>query len=126
MTIIGENIKKLRERAGMTAKELSEKSGVGQSTISEIEVGKIKNPRTETLMNISKALNISMDDLSVMELEYEYLITDVEEAMAVILNQENLMLDGELLTDESRLQLANSIKMALEFTRQMQSKTKKL
>lgn len=125
MTILGENIKKLRERAGMTIKELSDKSGVGQSTISEIETGKAKNPRSETLTKIAKVLNTSVDQLTDMEVEYEYAITDVEEAMALILDQPELHLHGEVLTDEARLQLANSIKMALKFAEEMQKNTKK-
>lgn len=124
MTILSENIKKLRERAGMTIKELSELSGVGQSTISEIETGKAKNPKTATLTKIAKALNTSLDQLTEMELEHEYAITDVEEAMNLILNQENLMLHGEPITDEAKIQLANSIKMALQFAKEIQQKTK--
>lgn len=125
MTIIGENIKKLRERAGLSAKDLADKSEVGQSTISEIEMGKIKNPRSETLMKIAKTLNVSMDKLSEMELETEYYVTDVEEAMALILEQPELYLHGEVLTDEAKVSLGNSIKMALKFAEEMQKNSKK-
>ncbi|RXI46050.1 hypothetical protein DP145_01540 [Clostridium tetani] len=122
MTILGENIKKLRERAGMTIKELSNKSSVGQSTISEIETGKAKNPKSATLTNLAKALNTSVDQLTDMEVEHEYVITDVEEAMNLILNQENLMLHGKTLTDEAKRQLQNSIKMALQFVSEIQKR----
>ncbi|MFL0245491.1 helix-turn-helix domain-containing protein [Candidatus Clostridium stratigraminis] len=124
MTILGDNIKQLRELAGMSVRDLADKSSVAQSTISEIETGKNKNPRSDTLGKIAKALNSSVEQLTDMVIEQEYAITDVEEAMKIILNQEKLMLHGEILTDESKLQLANSIKMALRFVEEIQ-KTKK-
>jgi transcriptional regulator with XRE-family HTH domain len=40
VTILGENLKKLRERAGFTVRQLSEQSGVSKSVISEIESDK--------------------------------------------------------------------------------------
>lgn len=125
MTILGENIKKLRERAGFSITVLSEKSGVGRSTISEIENGKAKNPKTDTLMALAKALNVSTDELTEMEIQHEYIITDVEEAMSLILDQPVLHLHGEVLTEEAKIQLANSIKMALQFTEQIQKQSKK-
>lgn len=125
MTILGENIKKLRDRAGMSITDLSEASGIGRSTISEIESSKAKNPKTNTVTAIAKALGVTTEKLTEMEIEHEYVITDIEEAMDVILEQENLMLHGEVLTNESKIQLANSIKMALQFTEEMQKSSKK-
>lgn len=124
MTILGENLKKLRNTAGFSISDLSKASGVGRSTISEIESGKAKNPKYDTLVKLASALNVSVETLGEMEIEHEYMITDIEEAMNLILQQDNLMLNGEVLTDEAKIQLANSIKMALEFTRKMQLKTK--
>jgi len=63
MTRLGNKIKELREKNKMTIKELSEISGVGQSTISEIETSKAKNPKTETLAKLAKALNVTVNDL---------------------------------------------------------------
>lgn len=125
MTILGDNIKKLRDGAGMSITDLSTASGVGRSTISEIESGKAKNPKSNTVSAIAKALGVSTETLTEMEYEHEYVITDVEEAMNVILNQENLMLHGEVLSDEAKIQLANSIKMAIKFAEELQNKNKK-
>lgn len=122
MTILGDNIKKLRARAGKSLTDLSKESGVGRSTISEIESGKAQNPKTNTLNAIAKALGVKTETLTEMEFEHEYIITDVEEALNVIMNQENLMLHGEILTDEAKIQLANSIKMALNFAEELQKK----
>ncbi|WML35384.1 helix-turn-helix transcriptional regulator [Clostridium sp. OS1-26] len=63
MAKLGEKIKELRTSLNMTIKELSKKSGVGQSTISEIETGKAINPKTDTLQKISKVLGVTVNDL---------------------------------------------------------------
>ncbi|EGT3606904.1 helix-turn-helix transcriptional regulator [Clostridium perfringens] len=61
--MLGDNIRKLRILNSLTLQELSKLSGVGVSTISEIEVGKILNPRTTTLNKIAKALDIDINVL---------------------------------------------------------------
>lgn len=63
MTNLGDNVKRLREHSKMTMKELSLKSGVGKSTISEIETGKATNPKSDTLAKISSALGVTINDL---------------------------------------------------------------
>lgn len=125
MTNAGKNIKKLRQLARMTIKELSDKSGVGQSTISDLETGKAKEPRFQTLKKVAKVLNTSVEQLTDMEVEFKYVTTDIEKALGLILEQPNLSLHGNILTYEARLQLTNSIKMALKFTEEMQKNTKK-
>jgi transcriptional regulator with XRE-family HTH domain len=52
-------------------------------------------------------------------------VTDVEEAMDITLAQPGLMLNGELLSDESKIALANAIKMGLAYAKEMQQKEKK-
>lgn len=61
--MLGDNIRKLRTLNNLTLQELSKLSGVGVSTISEIEVGKILNPRTTTLNKIAKALDVDINFL---------------------------------------------------------------
>lgn len=51
-------------------------------------------------------------------------ITDVKQAMEVILAQPGLMLNGEMLSDESKIALANAINMGLAYAEQMQKKEK--
>jgi transcriptional regulator with XRE-family HTH domain len=125
MTILGDNIKKLRNTAGMSITDLSTSSGVGRSTISEIESGKAQNPKGNTISAIARALGVNTGTLTEMEIEHEYVITDIEEAMELILNQDNLMLHGEILNDEAKIQLSNSIKMALQFAAEAQKRNNK-
>ena len=56
-------LRKERIRKGITQHELSRKSGVKQSIISNIETGDTKNPRLDTAMRLAAALGCKLDDL---------------------------------------------------------------
>ena len=58
----GELIRKARKDAGLTQKQLGEKSGIAEPTIRRYELGKL-NPKIETLQKIARALNISVNEL---------------------------------------------------------------
>jgi len=51
------SVKVARVRAGMTLSELAEKSGVGPTTISQIERG-IREPHATTLYKLALALRV--------------------------------------------------------------------
>jgi len=51
-------------------------------------------------------------------------ITDIKQAMDLILSQPGLMLNGEMLSNESKIALANAIQMGLAYAEQMQNKEK--
>lgn len=67
---IGKNIKKARENAGMTQKELGDKLGVSASAVGQFE--KSDNMRSETLAKIADALNCSVSQL----LGWDYTIAE--------------------------------------------------
>ena len=58
LSVIGENTRMYRERAGMTQASLAEQ--VGTAFISRVERGQ-KRMRLETLMAVADALNVSVD-----------------------------------------------------------------
>ncbi len=60
---IGENIKRYREHAGLTQKQLGEKMGVSQQMIASYENG-TRKPKPETLTKIANALGADYDALS--------------------------------------------------------------
>ena len=62
MTLIGENIKRLRKKAKLTQPELAEKLGVTPKVISDYETSKA-NPPTDRLPVIATFFNISVDEL---------------------------------------------------------------
>ena len=49
-------------------------------------------------------------------------IHDIEEAMKVILDQPGLMLKGSILSDESKIILANAIQMGLRTAEELEKK----
>ncbi len=56
------NLYKLRMRAGLTQQQLANRSGVGRSTISDIEV-KGTHPTVYTICLLAFALNVKLDKL---------------------------------------------------------------
>lgn len=59
---IGENIKNARKAAGISQKELAERTGVYQKDISRWENGE-RTPTVAALAQICKVLQVSADDV---------------------------------------------------------------
>ena len=53
----------MRKRRNLNQRELSERSGVPQPMISEIERGIVRNPQIGTMYKLAKALKCTIDDL---------------------------------------------------------------
>ncbi len=60
---ISDNIKKYRNKAGVSQDRLSKLADVTYNTIIKIESGANTNPTIETLSKIAKALSVGVDDL---------------------------------------------------------------
>lgn len=141
---IGDNIKRIRKEKDMTIKELAAKVRIHFSTIGHIEQGN-RNPSIEVLKSIAKALDVDVNTLlsdddslityinEIPGLESNVLheraasynvIPDIKEAMQVIMTQPGLMLNGETLTDEDKIILANAIQMGLKLAEEMRNKRK--
>lgn len=60
---IADNIKKYRNKVGVSQDRLSKIADVTYNTIIKIESGSNKNPTIETLAKIAKALGVRVDDL---------------------------------------------------------------
>ena len=60
---IAKNIKKYRDKLGVSQDKLSKLAGVTLHTIAKIETGSTPDPRIETLRKIADALGVSIDDL---------------------------------------------------------------
>jgi transcriptional regulator with XRE-family HTH domain len=59
---LGEKIKEARLEKGLTQAELEKLSGVGQSTISDVEKG-IGSPAFSTISRLAGALGLRLDEL---------------------------------------------------------------
>ena len=62
MTSVGENIKKTRNKIGITQEQLAEKINVTRQAVSNWENGKTE-PDIETLTKIAQIFDISIDEL---------------------------------------------------------------
>ena len=63
MATIGENIKRARNKLGLTQDDLVRKSGVKHTTLTKIESNVVVKPSVQTVAKIAKALEIAIEDL---------------------------------------------------------------
>lgn len=63
ISIIAENIKKYRNKMGISQDKLSKLAGVTLHTITKIELGATPDPRINTVKRIADALDVSIDNL---------------------------------------------------------------
>lgn len=61
--MLSENLKNAREKQRYTVKELSQLSGVSESTINNIENGRNENPGIQILLELSKVLKVAVSKL---------------------------------------------------------------
>ena len=62
-TTIGNNIKKYRNKLGISQDVLSKRANLAFHTIAKIEAGATPNPTIDTVKKIADALGVSLDDL---------------------------------------------------------------
>lgn len=60
---VSENIRKLRQKKGISQDRLSKEADIALNTVVKIETGESPNPTVETLEKIVKALGVSVGDL---------------------------------------------------------------
>jgi transcriptional regulator with XRE-family HTH domain len=60
---IGKNIKKYRNKLGISQDVLSKRANLAFHTNAKIEAGATPNPTIETVKKIADALGVSIDDL---------------------------------------------------------------
>ena len=97
-----ERVKLLRLEMGVTQRELGDLIGVGRTTISEYESGKIV-PKQEGLIALSKVFNVSIDYL-----------TGISDSNLTTLNDVSI--------DETILKLIKTINNKMEFDDQIKIK----
>ena len=128
-------LKQLRKEKNLTQEDLAQKISKTRSTIAGYETER-KEPDYETLTLIAEVLGTTTDYLlgnsdirnpykdKIPEEKYPE-VHDVEEAMKIILEQPGLMLKGEILSDESKIILANAIQMGLRTAEELEKKKNK-
>ncbi|KKT15036.1 MAG: Helix-turn-helix domain protein [Parcubacteria group bacterium GW2011_GWF2_44_8b] len=63
MATIGENIKRLRTKQGLSQDDLARKAELKYSTLAKIEGDFVTKPGVQMIAKIAKALGVSMEDL---------------------------------------------------------------
>lgn len=63
MATVGDNIKKIRTKKGLTQDDLVRKSGVKHTTLTKIESNVVTKPTVQTVAKIAKALGVTIEDL---------------------------------------------------------------
>lgn len=140
MATFGMRFKELRNEKKLTQDELVENfnkkynTTFNKSTISQYENNKRK-PEVNILENWADFFNVSIDyllgrtdiknsssnkvDINDKEKDVEELL---EETMSQILNQDGLMLNGEIVDDNDLMLLRNALKNGIEYVKSMKSK----
>lgn len=102
ISLLGKNIKEIRERKGISAYKLSQLSGVNQATISYLESGKRQNANSETVNKLANALNVEINDLYHLDDNESYIVSDLMELINVLLTSDELTLNGKPLSNIER------------------------
>ncbi|UMX48022.1 MAG: helix-turn-helix domain-containing protein [Candidatus Nealsonbacteria bacterium DGGOD1a] len=63
MSNLAENLRRLRKAKDLTQEKLARLADLTNNTIIKIEAGKNQNPTLDTLKNIAKVLEVSVDEL---------------------------------------------------------------
>ena len=63
MATIGENIKRVRNKLGLTQDDLVRKSGVKHTTLTKIESNVVMKPSVQTVAKIAKSLGVPIEEL---------------------------------------------------------------
>jgi len=63
MATIGENIKKLRTKQGLSQDDLARKAELKYSTLAKIEGDFVKKPGVQLMAKIANVLGVSIEDL---------------------------------------------------------------
>ncbi len=56
-------LKEARKEAGLTQRELAERSGVSQNLIARLETGELKNATLKTMCKLAEALDKPVNDV---------------------------------------------------------------
>lgn len=98
-----DNLKELKKRAGMSAKQIAEKTRLPERTVSRIFSGDTDNPYVDTLHRIVTVLGGSLDDIladtkAVVATES---LVEVQESANVIEAQRDLIaVENDMLKDK--------------------------
>ena len=120
---MGNRIRELRRAKGLTMKQLGELLGLAESTISHYETGR-RQLDNETLLKISEHFDVSVGYLLGAEnketppalnaRDERDIAKNLESLMAQLDSGDDLMFDGDPMSDEARESIRAAMKLGLE------------
>ena len=119
---MGNRIRELRKRKGITMKQLGEVVDLAESTISQYETGK-RQPDNETLLRLGEYFEVTVGYLLGVEEQIPAVLTekdhrdiakDLEALMAKLDSAEALEFDGDPMSDEARDSIKAAMRLGLE------------
>lgn len=107
----GASLRRLREKRGLNIHQLSERSGLHQSTISRLETDSQRLPNTATFLQLAKGFGLTMQELAVL--------TDLVEPLAedVMLVKDPLIKANYRLLHQENITLLQALESAEPLTR---------
>lgn len=121
ISILGQNIKRIRELKGISAYKLAKLADIGNSTVSQIESGKRQTLNGSTIEKIAKALNVDVNQLVKLEDDQEYEMSELEELISAILNEVDITIDNVLMTEEEKKEFEMIANVAINLIRKKRS-----
>lgn len=104
VSVIGENIKRIRELKNISAYELARRANVGTATISQIESGKRATLKGDTLEKVATALGVSAGELLGTDETLKFETNDIMDILNIINYADGFTLDDiELSKTEKQL-----------------------
>lgn len=117
ISVIGQNIKRIRTIKDISAYELSKKSGVSSATISQIESGKRATLKGDTLAKVAHSLGVQPGDLLGEDETLNFETDNVLDLLNIFNIADGLILDNSPLTPKEKQLINLSISMAISSVR---------
>jgi transcriptional regulator with XRE-family HTH domain len=131
--MIGDKIKSLRIKKGLSAKQLAEETSLTPAYLSMLEKGKRTNPSLDIVQELANALDTTVDYLfsddesttNIKNIEISKKAEkDIKKALSDTLeqlenSQDGLMFDGEPIDDETRELLKMSLENSMRLAKQI-------
>ncbi|ASN68322.1 putative helix-turn-helix domain protein [uncultured Caudovirales phage] len=116
ISTLGLNIKRIREKKGISAYRLAKDACVGSATLSQIETGKRQSLNTNTIEKIATVLSVTTDELLSMENTNKCITTDIHKIINQ-LNISDITLDNATLSNLEKKQITMTLKNCIEIIR---------
>ena len=114
---MGNKLKHLRLKAGLTQAQLARKLGISASTVGMYEQGR-REPDNFTLAKICRTLDASgdyilnLDEKNQINPEKSEIYSIISDFISTLENQEGLMFNGEPINNREKRKIASALKVA--------------